>query len=69
MLTTFLALQTEEADGLATGMNGTSGGGAYLHPKQALLDDIVVGGRKEGVYEFVTWHMAGVSIVRCFSAS
>lgn len=49
-------------------MNEVSGGDAHLHAKQALLDDIVVGGKKGGVYEFVTWHTTGTSIVRCLAA-
>jgi hypothetical protein len=40
-------------------MDGVSGGGTHLHAKQALLDDIVAGGRKEGVYGFVTWPYGG----------
>ena len=48
-------------------MSEISGGGAYLHAKQALLDDIVAAGRKEVVYGFVTWHIAGMSILRCLA--
>lgn len=52
-----------------TSVDRVSRGGAHLHAKQALLDDIVAGGRKEGVNEFVTCHMAGMSIVRCSAVS
>lgn len=48
-------------------MNRVSGGGAHLHAKQALLVDIVAGGKK-GVYGFMTWQTAQVSIFGCPAA-